>query len=150
MITIKNTQRAHKINTKRIRTQIHKILEIVGYPDFDVGIWFTTNTTIRKYNQKYRHKNKTTDILSFPYHTNLTPDKKITVTTPEDKNLGDIIISPAYVATRAREYGLSFDHHLSTILIHGICHLIGHTHDTESDYTRMQAVEKECAKIVSK
>ena len=77
MITIKNTQRKTKINTRKIHTQVQKILKNIGYPDFDIGIWFTTNQTLQRYNAQYRNKNKPTDILSFPYHPNLASNKKI-------------------------------------------------------------------------
>ena len=93
VIRIKNTQRKIKIDTKKIESDIQRMLDIAGYSDFDIGVWFTTNKTIRAYNKKYRQKDKPTDILSFPYHTSLKPGDAIQVKDPEDKNLGDIIIS---------------------------------------------------------
>jgi ssRNA-specific RNase YbeY (16S rRNA maturation enzyme) len=57
----------------------------------------TTNKTIRAYNKKYRHIDKATDILSFPYFHDVKPGKKIIAQTSEDKQLGDLIISLEYV-----------------------------------------------------
>lgn len=97
MILIRNTQKKININQKKLQQDAQKILDILGYNDFDLGIWLTTNTTIKKYNHNYRNKDKPTDILSFPYHSDLKAGDKISATTDEDRNLGDIIISPEYV-----------------------------------------------------
>ncbi len=142
MITIKNTQRTVKVNTKHVRALIKKILQEIGYPNFDIGIWFTTNKTIQRYNKNYRKINEPTDILSFNYHQNISPNKHIVVKIPEDKNLGDLIISAEYVKKVAQELHKIFTEHLDTILIHGICHLIGHTHEHIADYKKMDALEK--------
>ena len=147
MITIKNTQRTVKINTKYVRTVIKKILQKIGCPDFDIGIWFTTNKTIQRYNSRYRNINKPTDILSFNYHQNISPDKHIVVKTLEDKNLGDLIISAEYVNKVALELHKTFANHLNTILIHGTCHLIGHTHEHTADYKKMTSREKKLMRV---
>ncbi|MFC1842410.1 rRNA maturation RNase YbeY [Candidatus Dependentiae bacterium] len=147
MVNIKNTQRKIKINTKKIENYITQILEIVGYNNFDIGIWFTTNETIKKYNKKYRNKNKPTDILSFPFYPNLQPGEKIKVKSKDQQNLGDIIISLEYAKKDALKLGRPFYEHLKILLVHGICHLLGHTHETEKDYKKMHAKE---AKILTK
>ena len=92
-ILIKNQQRKIPIKTKFVKSKIKKILQHLELQDFAIGIWFTTNKTIKKYNNKYRKKNKATDILSFPYHPDLKPEETIKIDHSEDKNLGDIIIS---------------------------------------------------------
>ena len=81
MILIKNTQKKIKIDINHIKKDVQTILNLLGYPDFDIGIWFTTNPTIRKYNKEYREKDKATDVLSFPYHETLKPGEKITPET---------------------------------------------------------------------
>lgn len=67
MIIVHNTQRKAKINVSQLKDDAQIILDALRYPDFDLNIWLTTNATIRKYNRKYRKKNKATDILSFPF-----------------------------------------------------------------------------------
>ena len=73
MIYIKNTQRVVKLDIKKIKRDIEHILELVRYSDFDVSVWFTTNKTIQTYNRDYRGKDKPTDVISFPYHTEAKP-----------------------------------------------------------------------------
>jgi rRNA maturation RNase YbeY len=142
MITIKNRVKKIKISTNRVRSNIKKMLEAAGYPDFDIGVWFTTNKTIRIYNKKYRKQDKPTDILSFPYH-HLKPGQKITISSPDDKNLGDMIISLEYAKKDATAQNRSLMEHVNILLAHGLAHLLGYDHKTQAQYKRMQEKERE-------
>lgn len=149
MIIIKNTQRKIEINTKKIENYINQILEILKYNNFDLGVWFTTNATIKKYNRDFRKKDKPTDILSFPFYPDLRPGQTIkplpkTATKEEIQDascLGDIIISLEYAQDWAVKNDTNFDQHLKILLVHGLCHLIGYDHITEADYKIMNKKE---------
>lgn len=148
MILIKNTQRLVPVDKINIQQTVQKILHILGYTDFDIGIWFTTNQTIRKYNQQYRHKDTPTDVLSFPYYPELQAGKKIIAKIPDEKNLGDLIISPAYVQKDAREQNISFEKRMNIILVHGVCHLLGYDHINDADYKIMRAKEQKILDLI--
>ena len=142
MITIKNTQRIVPINTKKITKMATAMLKALDYTDYDLGISFTGTKAMQTYNKMYRGKDTVTDILSFPYHEILKPDKRIVVKDPEDKNLGDLIMCPSYVQKDAsNRWNQSFDERLVTLLAHGIAHLLGHDHETEKEYAQMLKVE---------
>lgn len=141
MITIRNTQRAVPVNTKKIEQHARAMLHVLNYDDFDLGIWFTSNVMIQKYNAQYRHKSKPTDILSFPFHE-LKPGERIITKDPEEKNLGDLIISPRYVKDTLDQWGNSFEERLDILLAHGIAHLLGYDHEADEEYKEMQKVEK--------
>ena len=149
MITIRNTQRTAKISSPKLKKTAQRMLKALGYPDFDLGIWLTTNKTIRHYNKTFRHKDKPTDILSFPYHEQLKPGEKIIVRDDEDKNLGDLIISVEYVqkdaAVRWERY---FDDHMTVLLAHGLAHLLNYDHIKDDDFEVMQKVERKLLKAV--
>lgn len=149
MITIINRQRKYPFDTAQLEAGIQKILDAVGYSDFDIGVLITTNKTIRWYNKAYRMKDKPTDILSFSYHKDLQPGKRIKVTTEEDKNLGDLILSPEYIAKAAKEMNTSFENRFHTLLIHGICHLLGYDHETDEEWRSMEAKEAAIAKKIA-
>lgn len=148
MITIKNTQKSIPIDCAQLKKTVEKILSALRYDDFDIFIWLTTNKTIRFYNDRYRHSDKPTDIISFPFHTDLQAGKRIKIITPEDKNLGDILISVEYVKKKAAELSLPFDEHLDSLLIHGMCHLLGYDHITDTDYKKMSAQERFLQKVI--
>lgn len=149
MITIKNTQRKIKINQTHIQELAAAMLQALNYKDFDLGIWFTTNKTIHHYNKTYRGKDKPTDILSFPFHPELKPGERIRAHSPEDKNLGDLIISLEYVQKDAPvRWNRTFDEHMVVLLAHGITHLLGYDHETDEEFAVMQKVEKKLLKAV--
>ena len=141
MILIRNSQRKITVDTKKVERDARTILAALKYADFDVGIWLTTNATIQKYNAQYRHKNKPTDILSFPYHPDLKAGERIVPASDEDKNLGDLIIAPEYVAQDAQKLGTTFEKRMQVLLVHGICHLLGYDHITDADYKVMHRKE---------
>lgn len=141
MILIKNTQRSIFVDVKKLQNDIEKILHSLGYDDFDIGIWLTTNKTIHKYNRDYRHKDKPTDILSFSFYPGLKPGERISAKNSEDKNLGDLIISVEYVQKAAKEFQQTLEQRLQILLVHGICHLLGYDHERDEDYKVMQKKE---------
>ncbi|MBD3231299.1 rRNA maturation RNase YbeY [Candidatus Dependentiae bacterium] len=149
MILIKNNIKKIKINESLIKKNVAKILDLLGYKNFDIGILFTTNKTIKKFNQKYRQKNNPTDILSFPYHENLKPGQKIKISTIDDQNLGDIIISLEYAKIKSENLNISLQNHLKNLIVHGIAHLLGYDHQTEKDYKLMHAFEKKLLRKIS-
>ena len=147
MISIRNTQRTVKISSAKIKREAQAMLTALGYADFDLGIWITTNKTIRHYNKTYRSKDKPTDILSFPYHTTLKAGQKIVVKSPEDCNLGDLIISAEYVLKDAPvKWDRGFDEHMTVLLAHGIAHLLNYDHITDDEFAVMQKVETKLLK----
>ena len=142
MISIRNKQRKIHVDESWFIAKAHLMLKNAGYPDFDLGILLTTNATIRKFNKTYRKKDKATDILSFPYHDTLKPGKTIVVHDPEDKNLGDIIISLEYaMADAPKTWNRTFEEHLLFLLAHGIAHLLGYDHITDSQDKKMRQFE---------
>lgn len=148
MITIRNTQRSFTIDTEQVKKTAQSILHELGYDDFDLGIWLTTSKTIRKYNKDFRNKDKATDILSFPYHYDLQPGQRITVHTPEDKNVGDVIIALDFVHNLLPLYKTTLDKRLGILLVHGICHLLGYTHYDEENDEKMSTLEKKIARTL--
>ncbi len=141
MIHIKNSQRKIAINADQLTADLQIILDALNYSDFDISVLITTNKTIREYNRDYRKKDKATDILSFPYHPALVAGKRIKVKHEEDKNLGDLIISAEYVTKAAQELNVTFEARMKTLLVHGVCHLLGYDHIIDSDWRSMRAKE---------
>ena len=142
MILIKNSQRKIKVNLKKLKSDAQKILDLLDYADFDLGIWLTTNKTIHKYNKTFRDKDKPTDILSFPNYPDLKPGEHIVAEIEEEKNLGDLIISLEYVQKAAKDLDEDFELRLQMLLVHGICHLLGYDHIKDEDFELMRQKEE--------
>lgn len=149
MITIRNTQRKVPIDLKKFRSDAQKVLELLDYADYDLGIWITRNKTIHHYNKTYRHKDKPTDVLSFPYHPELKAGSRIKPQTEEDKNLGDLIFSAEYIVKEAEKHKVTFSERLQLLLVHGVCHLLGYDHIVDADFRRMRAKEVYLLKMLN-
>lgn len=125
-----------------MRREANILLKLLGYEDFALGILLTNNAVMQTYNKQYRKKDMPTDILSFPFHEGLKDGSRIEACCDEDKNLGDLIISLEYVTSDAPKWHETFTQRLQTLLVHGICHLLGYDHEIEKDYEVMQKEEK--------
>ncbi len=148
MIYIKNNIKKITINNDYVKNTIKEILKIIYYPNFDVSIWFTTNATIKKFNKKFRHKNKSTDILSFPFYPELKPGNKIKARNTDEQNLGDILISLERCKKDSKELKIPFKKYLIKIIVHGIVHLLGYNHITDKQYKEMKQVEGKILKSI--
>ena len=101
-------------------------------------VMLTNNKKMKDLNSKFRNKNVSTDVLSFPLKIKL-------------KNklyLGDIAISFEIINRRAKSS--SFDHELDKMWIHGYLHLLGHDHKKNKDYFLMNKKEKLILKKLNK
>ena len=140
MINIIANQDTILIDTQWLTSLVSHILKELKYEDYDIGILFTTNDDMQQYNETYRSKKGPTDILSFRYHQ-LIPGERIKPLTEEDKNLGDLILAPEYIKTYTDKENILFEHRIMILIIHGICHLLGHDHEDDAEHTTMQSQE---------
>ena len=55
-----------------------------------------------------------------------------TSSTSSKPYLGDIAIAPAVARRNARRFGRAFDHELRILILHGLLHLMGYDHESDS------------------
>lgn len=87
-------------------------------------------------NHKYRQQNKPTNVLSFP--SEIPAEIMAELELPY---LGDIVICPAVIHEESREQGKETQFHWAHIVIHGVLHLLGYDHISDSDTEIMQNLE---------
>ena len=147
MVFIKNRQRKIIVNNQHLADRVTEMLKAIGLQRFGISILLTTNRSIRKFNKIFRGKDKPTDILSFPHYPNLKPGQYPIAHNDEERYLGDIIISLEYVQKDApKTWARPFRDHLIVIIAHGIAHLLGHNHFSDSEWKKMQAIEQKLLK----
>jgi probable rRNA maturation factor len=56
--------------------------------------------------------------------------------------LGDVIISGDRVRSQAADYGHSVRRELAYLAVHGLLHLVGYDHETESERQTMRLAEE--------
>lgn len=87
----------------------------------EVSVLLTSDAELKRLNRAYRGKNKATDVLSFP-----APEEIF------DAHAGDLAISLDTAARQATEFGHPLNAELRILLLHGLLHLSGHDHETDS------------------
>ena len=86
-------------------------------------------------NRDYRGKDYAPNVLSFP------PLDDFPLPPDEPRPLGDVVLCLPVVQAEAATYGKPFEQRLAHLLIHGLLHLAGHSHDQPSEREAMEAVE---------
>ena len=89
----------------------------------------SNNKNIKKLNRDFRNKDKSTDILSFPFCKKFKISKKT--------YLGDIIISYNFVDKPKSQKQKLFKEKLIKIFVHGFLHLLNFDHKKNKEYAKM-------------
>ena len=125
-----------KKNIKKPNDYLKKRLKILSKVPFfkkknhEFSILLTNNKKMQSLNLKFRKKNITTDVLSFP--VKIKDKKKLYV--------GDIAIS--YEIIQKRSIQTNFFLEFDKMWIHGYLHLIGYDHIKYNDFKKMLKKEK--------
>ena len=99
---------------------------------------------IKNLNKKFRKKNKSTDVLSFPFYEKNQLNNKIR--KEKEVYLGDIIINLNQVKKKNNK--AKFKEELNKLWIHGLLHLLGYDHKSNSQYLQMQKIEKKFSYLI--
>lgn len=133
-----------KIEEKIISSIFVHISEIViKKQNWTLNIVFITDEEIKKLNNNYRKKNKTTDVLSFHYFENFSDLK-------EDDIAGEIVISKEKIFSQAQEFWIKNEEEFYKLLIHSILHILWYDHEIEEDFLGMQKLEKKITEKIFK
>ena len=103
-------------------------------------VLLSNNRNIKKLNKKFRNKNKSTDVLSFP------SEKKFNV--KNNSYLGDIIISFEFMNNPRTINNFEFRNKVIKIFIHGFLHLLGYDHTKLKDFKKMLKEEEEIYQFI--
>ncbi len=88
-----------------------------------VSVLLTTSAKQRSLNLRFRGKNKTTDVLSFPADFSAPGSEKIA---------GDLSISVPTAIIQAAQQGHSLATEIKVLILHGLLHLAGYDHETDT------------------
>lgn len=102
-----------------------------------VAVALSSDAVVRRLNATYRGKDAPTNVLSFP-----APDAAQAVAEAGDpRALGDVILAVETVLAEAASAGIPPAHHLQHLLIHGVLHLAGYDHLTDTEAEAMESLE---------
>lgn len=101
---------------ERFARQAQKFAGVSG----DVAVLIAGNRRLRQLNRSFRRKDKPTDVLSFPRND------------VHGEPGGDIAISADIARENAQRYGHRTSAELKILVLHGMLHLAGYDHETDS------------------
>tara|TARA_B100000963_G_scaffold334372_1_gene327533 strand:- start:720 stop:1187 length:468 start_codon:yes stop_codon:yes gene_type:complete len=108
-------------------------------------ILLSGNKEIKHLNNKFRKKNKITDVLSFPFHSERELKKKLK--TDKKIYIGDMIINLNEI--KEKKVQKNFKKEFNRLWIHGLVHLLGYDHKKENDFKKMNKLEKKYFELVN-
>ena len=113
---------------KYLKKKIKKLSKIFPFKrkNQEFSILLTNSSKMKKLNNKFRKKNKSTDVLSFPNNSNFY--------------IGDIAISFEIINKKSKIKNFNFE--FDKTWIHGYLHLVGYDHKKNKDYEKMRRKEK--------
>ena len=123
-------QRVHRVAAIPLRAFVRRLVRSAPKSQATgVTIVLAGDAAVRRLNQAFRGKNKTTDVLSFPSGGEELPGG--------ERPLGDVVISVGQAERQARAAGHTLAREVRILLIHGYLHLLGYDHEVD-DGTMMR------------
>jgi len=133
---IKSPKKYFNLKLKKISEKI----KFFNKKNITFTILLTNSSNMKKLNKKFRKKNKSTDVLSFP-----TFKKKINSIKEKTIYIGDLAASYEIINSRSKKNFLTeFD----KVWVHGFLHLLGYDHIKNKDYNKMNRVEKRILNLI--
>jgi probable rRNA maturation factor len=109
------------------------VLEFLNINEWEISVLICDDITIKDLNSQFRSKDEPTDVLSF---------NQDLVSIGNIVYAGDIVISLERVKYHAKTYNVDCNEELKRVLIHGILHLNGMDHETNSVDEEMLQVQE--------
>lgn len=103
----------------------------LGTVEGDVVILLADDAAVQELNARFRDRDRSTNVLSFPAAETAFP------------HLGDVVLAYDCCAAEALAQGKPLSAHLSHLVVHGVLHLLGRDHEDEAEAEEMEAEERE-------
>ena len=114
----------------------------LGPPDADVDVILTDDAFIRKINREYRGIDRPTDVISFSYIEGDRTDFIEDPSRTRDNLAGEIYISCETLQKEAKAQGIELENLFLRIGVHGLLHVLGYEHGTDSETEIMEGEER--------
>jgi len=108
-----------------------KIAEKVLGKKYELSLVFIGDKKSKSLNKKFRNKNYTANVLSFPV----------------DSDMGEIFINLPNAKKEAKKWDRNSENFIDFLFIHGLAHLKGYDHMSEEDAEKMEKFEKKIRKL---
>jgi probable rRNA maturation factor len=110
--------------------------ELKPFAVVEVGITLAGDAELRRLNRDYRGRDVPTNVLAFPAW-----ERDVHPPVGGPLLLGDVVLAFETVVREAAEQRKPVADHLRHLIVHGVLHLLGYDHRTESDALGMEGLE---------
>ena len=125
------------VDVEQVRAIATRTLVALGVPaEVSLTITLADETRIADLKREALGIHAATDVLTFPLDDPTNP-------APGPVVLGDIVVCPAVADKQARALGRTRDEEIPHLIVHGLLHMMGRTHDAPDDERAMAAEERE-------
>ena len=131
----KKIKNPKKYLSKKLK-KIPKIAKFFKGKNVTFTILLTNSTSMKKLNKKFRNRNKSTDVLSFPFFS----PNVLKLIKKKNFYIGDIATSYEIINYRSKKN--NFLKEFDKVWVHGLLHLVGYDHVKNQDYYKMNEIEK--------
>lgn len=134
MTEIINNQRKIKLDRRVFQEFAENALRRIKEAENKTpAIAFVSDRKMRALNKEFRARDKTTDVLSFPFEADEFE--------AQTDFLGDIVISIEQAHRQAAENNLTLETEIKQLILHGILHLCGYDHETDTGEMNRRELE---------
>lgn len=130
-VKIINQQKAKRINLKRLRRYLQKVLGLLNISSKKITVILCDDKLIRGLNKKYLGKNRATDVIAFPLSDGFEPNY-----------LGEVVVSLEQAVGVSSKLNLRWQDELMLYIIHGILHFCGFDDVTKKKSQAIQRKQK--------
>jgi len=134
-IWIQNLQRHTRLDSRKLRTVLRKILTELELPEAELSILFVGDERIRVLNRQYLQRDKPTNVLAFPMREGESSGF-------QPHLLGDLVISVETAKRQSKQFGLNEMSMVTLLMIHGILHLVGYDHERSKKEAQHMALKQ--------
>jgi probable rRNA maturation factor len=120
-----NPNRYPEAAVRSLRPWVAAVVTALAPGAESLGVRFVSDREMRRVNRRFRGKDETTDVLTFP---------------GGDGHLGDLLVSVPTARRQAAAAGHGAARELRTLLLHGVLHCLGYDH--EADEGEMDRLER--------
>jgi len=125
----------------------------------ELTLMFVPESAITGLNEKYMGKTGPTDVLSFPLDAvesintpgpgslSRSPDKATVDFNDLPVLLGDVVVCPEVAQRQAPTHAGNLEDEFALLVTHGVLHVLGYDHESDSDAKKMQSRERELLEI---
>jgi len=136
-------QSDEKVDGTRLCRLGHHVLDTEGVTErAEVSILTVDSGTIAELNERFLQRKGPTDVLAFPideapWEVGLDDNGADTPVL-----LGDVVLCPEVARRNALAHTGGYQAEMDLLVVHGLLHLLGYDHHTDSDAERMESRER--------